>query len=32
MYDVIMPLFARESMYLPSKEKIIRAINETLDF
>jgi len=32
MYDVIMPLFARESMYLPSKEKIIRAINDTLDF
>jgi pyruvate dehydrogenase E1 component beta subunit len=32
MYDVIMPLFARESMYLPSKQKIIQAINDTLDF
>lgn len=32
MYDVIMPLFARELMYLPSKEKIVRAIQETLDF
>jgi pyruvate dehydrogenase E1 component beta subunit len=32
MYDVIMPLFAREMMYLPSKEKIVRAIRETLEF
>lgn len=32
MYDVIMPLFAREQMYLPSREKIARAIVETLKF
>ncbi|MCG8617940.1 MAG: alpha-ketoacid dehydrogenase subunit beta [Desulfobacterales bacterium] len=32
MYDIIMPLFAREMMYLPSKEKIVRAIRETLEF
>ncbi|MCG8689560.1 MAG: alpha-ketoacid dehydrogenase subunit beta [Desulfobacterales bacterium] len=32
MYDVIMPLFARETMYMPSKNKIVRAINSTLDF
>ncbi len=32
MYDVIMPLFAREQMYLPSQDKIRRAIQETLAF
>jgi pyruvate dehydrogenase E1 component beta subunit len=32
MYDVVVPLFARESMYLPSKEKIVRAIRSTLEF
>lgn len=32
MYDVVMPLFAREMMYLPSKGKIARAIRETLEF
>lgn len=32
MYDVIMPLFARETMYMPSKNKIVRAINSTLNF
>lgn len=32
MYDVIMPLFAREQMYLPSQDKIRRAIQKTLAF
>ncbi|MCG8636612.1 MAG: alpha-ketoacid dehydrogenase subunit beta [Desulfobacterales bacterium] len=32
MYDVVVPLFAREQMYMPSKEKIVRAIRETLEF
>ncbi len=32
MYDVIMPLFAREQLYLPSQSKICRAILETLMF
>lgn len=32
MYDVVVPLFARENYYLPSKEKILRAITDTLDF
>ncbi|HCY85734.1 MAG TPA: alpha-ketoacid dehydrogenase subunit beta [Desulfobacteraceae bacterium] len=32
MYDVVMPLFAREMMYLPSKGQIVRAIRETLEF
>ncbi len=32
MYDVVVPLFARELMYLPSKKKIVRAIQETLEF
>jgi pyruvate dehydrogenase E1 component beta subunit len=32
MYDVIVPLFARENDYLPSKEKVLRAMEETLDF
>jgi pyruvate dehydrogenase E1 component beta subunit len=32
MYDVVMPLFGREQMYLPSQTKICRAILETLTF
>jgi pyruvate dehydrogenase E1 component beta subunit len=32
MYDVIMPLFGREHLYLPSRSKIGRAILETLKF
>jgi pyruvate/2-oxoglutarate/acetoin dehydrogenase E1 component len=32
MYDVIMPLFGREQLYLPSQSKICRAILETLKF
>lgn len=32
MYDVVIPLFARENLYLPSKEKILGALEETLDF
>ncbi len=32
MYDVIMPLFAREQLYLPSKADITKAIQETLAF
>ncbi len=32
MYDIQMPLFGRENMYLPSQGKIRRAIEETLDF
>lgn len=32
MFDVVMPLFAREQMYLPSVSDISRAIVETLNF
>jgi len=32
MYDVVMPLFAREQLYLPSRADIIRAVQETLAF
>jgi pyruvate dehydrogenase E1 component beta subunit len=32
MYDIIVPLFAREQFYFPSHGKIKRAILETLDF
>lgn len=32
MYDVVVPLFARELLYLPSKADIIRAVQETLAF
>lgn len=32
MYDVTMPLFGREMMYMPSRNQIRRAIQETLDF
>jgi pyruvate dehydrogenase E1 component beta subunit len=32
MADVVMPLFAREQMYLPSVSDISRAIVETLNF
>ncbi len=31
-YDVVTPYFGRELYYLPNEEKIIRAIQETLDF
>jgi len=31
-YDVLTPYFGREMMYMPSKEKVAAAINETLDF
>ena len=31
-YDVVMPLFGREEMYLPTPERVARAIEETLDF
>jgi pyruvate dehydrogenase E1 component beta subunit len=32
MSDVVMPLFAREQLYLPSVSDISRAIEETLNF
>jgi len=32
MYDITVPLFGRELLYLPSKSQIQRAIQETLDF
>ena len=32
MYDVVMPLFAREKLYLPSVSDISRAIVETVNF
>jgi pyruvate dehydrogenase E1 component beta subunit len=32
MYDVVMPLFAREQLYLPSVSDICRAIVETMNF
>lgn len=32
MYDVVVPLFAREQSYLPSPQDIVRAVTETLDF
>lgn len=32
MYDVVMPFFARENLYIPTEGKIMRAIEETLDF
>ena len=32
MFDVVMPLFAREQLYLPSVSDISRAIVETLNF
>jgi len=31
-YDVVTPYFGREMMYLPSPQRIRRAIEETLDF
>jgi len=31
-YDVVTPYFGRESMYLPTKRQIRRAIEETIDF
>lgn len=31
-YDVITPQFARENLYLPTPERVRRAIDETLDF
>jgi len=31
-YDVVTPYFGRELMYLPTPERIARAIEETLDF
>ena len=31
-YDVATPYFGREMMYMPSKEKVVSAINETLDY
>ncbi|MDP8206429.1 MAG: alpha-ketoacid dehydrogenase subunit beta [Candidatus Electryonea clarkiae] len=31
-YDVVMPYFGREKMYLPTMERIRRAIEETLEF
>jgi pyruvate dehydrogenase E1 component beta subunit len=31
-YDVVMPYFSREEMYLPSQGRIRRAIEQTLDF
>jgi len=31
-YDVVTPYFGREMMYMPSKEKVVAAINDTLDF
>lgn len=31
-YDVIIPLFSRENMYLPTEGRIRRAIEETLEF
>jgi pyruvate dehydrogenase E1 component beta subunit len=32
MYDVVMPLFAREQLYQPSKDDIVHAIEDTLSF
>jgi len=32
MYDVVMPLFAREQLYLPSRADIIQAVQKTLSF
>ena len=32
MYDVVMPLFAREQLYLPSKADIVNAVQQTLAF
>ncbi len=32
MYDMVMPLFGREKMYIPSAGRIRRAMEETLDF
>ncbi len=31
-YDVIMPYFGRESAYLPTNDRVRRAIEETIDF
>ncbi|MCG8609881.1 MAG: alpha-ketoacid dehydrogenase subunit beta, partial [Pseudomonadales bacterium] len=31
-YDTIMPYFKQESLYLPTTEKIIKAVKETLDY
>jgi pyruvate dehydrogenase E1 component beta subunit len=31
-YDVMTPYFGRESAYIPTKGRIARAINETMDF
>ncbi|MBU0755108.1 MAG: alpha-ketoacid dehydrogenase subunit beta [Planctomycetes bacterium] len=31
-YDVVTPAFGKEMMYMPSKEKLVAAIDETLDF
>ena len=31
MYDLPFPLFGRENMYMPSPEKVVRAIHETLN-
>ncbi len=31
-YDVITPQFARENLYLPSPERVLQAIEQTLDF
>ena len=30
-YDIVFPLFARESAYMPNKERIVRAVRETLE-
>ena len=31
-YDITVPYFGRESMYLPTQGQIRRAIEETIDF
>jgi len=31
-YDVPYPLYSREMVYLPSEERILRAIEETIHF
>ena len=31
-FDIVIPLFQREMHYLPSAERIVNAVRETLDF